>query len=1101
MFPSFSVKRPYTIVVAVIIVIVLGVVSLTNISTDLLPSINLPYAVVATTYIGASPEEVEMVVTKPIEQRMAAISNINTVSSISSENMSVVILEFGENTNMDSVIIEMRESLDMIKPFMPDGVGTPIIMKLNPEMIPLMVASVSVKDQGIEEASPFIETKIIPELESVEGVASVSATGLVENQIHVIIRQDKIDEVNNKIKESVKQAMQAAQQKALLEAQQQMQQGTGIQTTQQSAALLPEQPALQKSEQQSGQGTQAQLSPAAGQMEQLTNIPEINITKDMVSGILKGQNFSMPAGYITEDGVDYLVRTGDKIKDLEELKNLIIIPSTMPGVDAVKLQDVAEITIFNQAKDRYSKINGEDAILITIQKQTQYTTADLAKSVRDKISDVMSRYEEVEIVPLMDQGEYIDIVINSLNMNLIIGGILAILILILFLKDLRPTIIIAVSIPISLVTAFVMMYFGKVTLNIISLGGLALGVGMLVDNSIVVIENIFRLRNEGRSVKEAAIEGAQQVSGAIIASTLTTIAVFLPIVFTQGMTRQIFTDMGLTIAFSLIASLLVALTLVPMMAAGMLKKDITKRHRVFEAFKRGYISVLKSSLKYKWVVIIVTLVLFVGSIFGVLKMGSELMPSIDSGQLTVNLTMSKDAMFEDIAKAADEVMEIIQGINDVETVGATIGAGIAGISGIGIGGSAAESVLFYVKLKDDRTMATDEVAQVIRDAAQGKDYEVTVSSVGADISTLTGGTIAINIKGKEFDTLESISKDVAAIVSSVEGTTDVSDGIEDTAPELRIIVDKEKSISKGLTVALVFVEINKILAKDEAATSISMGSKDYDVYIKDERNESIITKNNIADFEITAPTGEKVLLKEIASVEEAKGFASINRTNQERYVTVGAELEEGYNIGLVSDEIYNKLKDYQVPEGYSVEMSGERKMINEIFGDLWFMLLLAIVLIYLIMVAQFQSLLAPFIIMFTIPLAFTGGFLALMITGNPLSTVSFIGLIILAGVVVNNGIVFVDYTNKMIEEGFSKKDAIYKAANDRIRPILMTALTTIFALSTMSFGVGTGTEIIQPMAITSIGGLVYATFLTLILVPVLYDGFYRNKAKDKSSRN
>ena len=1101
MFPSFSVKRPYTIVVAVIIVIVLGVVSLTNISTDLLPSINLPYAVVATTYIGASPEEVEMVVTKPIEQRMAAISNINTVSSISSENMSVVILEFGENTNMDSVIIEMRESLDMIKPFMPDGVGTPIIMKLNPEMIPLMVASVSVKDQGIEEASPFIETKIIPELESVEGVASVSATGLVENQIHVIIRQDKIDEVNNKIKESVKQAMQAAQQKALLEAQQQMQQGTGIQTTQQSAALLPEQPALQKSEQQSGQGTQAQLSPAAGQMEQLTNIPEINITKDMVSGILKGQNFSMPAGYITEDGVDYLVRTGDKIKDLEELKNLIIIPSPMPGVDAVKLQDVAEITIFNQAKDRYSKINGEDAILITIQKQTQYTTADLAKSVRDKISDVMSRYEEVEIVPLMDQGEYIDIVINSLNMNLIIGGILAILILILFLKDLRPTIIIAVSIPISLVTAFVMMYFGKVSLNIISLGGLALGVGMLVDNSIVVIENIFRLRNEGRSVKEAAIEGAQQVSGAIIASTLTTIAVFLPIVFTQGMTRQIFTDMGLTIAFSLIASLLVALTLVPMMAAGMLKKDITKRHRVFEAFKRGYISVLKSSLKYKWVVIIVTLVLFVGSIFGVLKMGSELMPSIDSGQLTVNLTMSKDAMFEDIAKAADEVMEIIQGIDDVETVGATIGAGIAGISGIGIGGSAAESVLFYVKLKDDRTMATDEVAQVIRDAAQGKDYEVTVSSVGADISTLTGGTIAINIKGKEFDTLESISKDVAAIVSSVEGTTDVSDGIEDTAPELRIIVDKEKSISKGLTVAQVFVEINKILAKDEAATSISMGSKDYDVYIKDERNESIITKNNIADFEITAPTGEKVLLKEIASVEEAKGFASINRTNQERYVTVGAELEEGYNIGLVSDEIYNKLKDYQVPEGYSVEMSGERKMINEIFGDLWFMLLLAIVLIYLIMVAQFQSLLAPFIIMFTIPLAFTGGFLALMITGNPLSTVSFIGLIILAGVVVNNGIVFVDYTNKMIEEGFSKKDAIYKAANDRIRPILMTALTTIFALSTMSFGVGTGTEIIQPMAITSIGGLVYATFLTLILVPVLYDGFYRDKAKDKSSGN
>jgi multidrug efflux pump subunit AcrB len=362
-----------------------------------------------------------------------------------------------------------------------------------------------------------------------------------------------------------------------------------------------------------------------------------------------------------------------------------------------------------------------------------------------------------------------------------------------------------------------------------------------------------------------------------------------------------------------------------------------------------------------------------------------------------------------------------------------------------------------------------------------------------DMSMLSGGTIAINIMGREFDTLEKIARDVAEIVSSVEGTADVSDGIEDTAPELRIVVDKEKSIARGLTVAQVFMEINKLLAGETVATSISIENKDYDVLVKDEREKSSIMRSDIMDFKIASPQGEKVAIKDIALIEEARGFSAINRTNQQRYVTVRAELEEGYNIGLVSNQINSKLAVYQAPEGYSIEMSGERKMISETFRDLLFMLLIAIAFIYLIMVAQFQSLLSPFIIMFTIPLAFTGGFLALIITGNPVSTISFIGLIILAGVVVNNGIVFVDYVNKMREDGMNKKDAIYKAGNDRIRPIFMTALTTVFGLSTISAGAGMGTEIIQPMAITAIGGLVYATFLTLILVPVLYDSFHKSR--------
>ncbi|WP_026477409.1 efflux RND transporter permease subunit [Alkaliphilus transvaalensis] len=1044
MFSSFSVKKPYTVVVAVIIIAILGVVSLTNMSTDLLPSMNLPYAVVITTYGGASPEEVEMAVTRPIEQSMASISNIKNVSSVSQEHMSIVILEFGETTNMDSAVIEMRENLDMIKGYMPDQVSSPMIMKLNPDMMPLMVASAAVEGQSISEFSPFLENTIIPELESVEGVASVSTSGLIEEQIHVILRDEKINEVN----EQIKVAMLA------------------------SMGLTPEQLAM--------------LPPGQG-----PQVPEIQITKEMVSGILKGQNFSMPAGYIIENDVDYLIRTGDKIRDLDELNSLTVMTLPLPGIEPIKLQDVAEVLMINSSGDSYSKVNGNDAVTITFQKQTEYTTADVAKSLRDKFDDVMAKNEGLQFVTLMDQGEYIGIVVNSISLNLIIGAVLAILILLIFLRDFKPTIIVGFAIPVSLVTAFVMMYFGNITLNIISMGGLALGVGMLVDNSIVVIENIYRMRNEGKEPKEAAIEGAKQVAGAIMASTLTTVAVFVPILFTQGFTRQIFSDMGLTIAFSLFASLIVALTLVPMMASNMLVKNIQKEHKFFDKFKGTYTKLLNFSLNHKWLVILTVLILFVGSIAGSVRMGTELFPSADSGQISVRLSMPSGTMFDDMTKVADEVTKIIMEIEEVETVGASIGGGMMGMGALGMGGSGGESISFNITLSQDRNRSTDEVIQVIRDQAQSDDYELTVDNSGMDMAAMAGAAVEIQIRGREFDTLETIAKDIAEIVASVEGTIDIDSGVQETAPEMRFIVDKDKSIAKGLTVAQVFMEINSVLANETATTTLTLGSKDYELFVKDEAGRENISIEDILELSITTPQGESVQIKEIVNVEEARGFASIRRTNQQRYITVTAALADGYNVGLVNNEISDKLSDYNPPEGYIIDMGGESEMIRESFKDLFLMLILGVAFIYLIMVAQFQSLLSPFIVMFTIPLAFTGGFIGLMVTRSPISIVAMIGLIVLAGVVVNNGIVFVDYINKMREEGMSKRDAIVKAGNDRIRPILMTALTTIFALSTMSVGAGEGTEMMQPLAITATGGLIYATLLTLVLIPVLYDSFHR----------
>ncbi|HAS74264.1 MAG TPA: AcrB/AcrD/AcrF family protein [Clostridiales bacterium UBA8960] len=1053
MLSNYSVRKPYTVVVAVILILILGAVSFLNIHTDLLPSLNLPYSVIITSYPGASPEEVELIVTRPIEQSMASISNIKSVSSVSREHMSLVILEFTESTNMDSAVIEMRESLDMISSYLPDGVGSSNIMKINPDMMPVMVISAAVEGQDIAESSNLLETKIIPEIESVEGVASVNASGLIKNQIHIILSDDKIADVNAKIKDLITEQMKKAAEAAALAA--------GTLPGNMPGGTLPE---------------TATAEPM---------IPEIAITKEMVSGILKGQNFSMPSGYITEEGVEYLVRTGDRIDDFDALKALTVMVMPIEGMDPITLEDVADLLYLNNSSEMYSKVNGTDAVTLTVQKQTEYVTSDVSKRINEKIESLRSEYSDIQIVTLMDQGEYIDIVVNSLSMNLIFGGGLAILILILFLRDLKPTLIVGVAIPISLVAAFALMYFSDITLNIISMGGLALGVGMLVDNSIVVIENIYRMRNEGKSAIDAAVDGAKQVSGAIMASTLTTVAVFLPIVFVQGFTREIFTDMGLTIAYSLLASLVIALTLVPTMAAKVLVKNVNKDHKIFEAIKKAYTKVLVVSLKHKFAVILLVFLLFGASVYGAINMGTELFPATDSGQINVSLSLPVGSQFSDLTAVADEVAAKILEIPSVESVGASVGGGAFGMGRLRSGGSGT-TASFYVALKEDRDLSTDEVVAQIIEKNSSDAYELSVSGTDMNMGALTGSGISIEIKGNDFDTLERIATEVATIVSSVKGTTEVSNGIEETAPELRLTVDKEKSIEHGLTVASVFMEVNKLLSDETKSTSLSQITGDIDVFVKDGASDREVSRTDVLDLIIKSPTGADVKVRDIATMTEASGFKSINRANQQRYVTVSASLLDGYNIGLVSKDINAALASYTVPSGYALKVAGENETINESFKDLFMMLALAVVFIYLIMVAQFQSLLSPFIVMFTIPLAFTGGFFGLMVAGMPLSIVAFVGLIVLSGIVVNNGIVFVDYANKMRENGLSLQEALIKTGTDRLRPILMTALTTIFALSTTSIGAGTGTEMMQPMAVTAIGGLIYATLLTLILVPVMY---------------
>ncbi len=733
--------------------------------------------------------------------------------------------------------------------------------------------------------------------------------------------------------------------------------------------------------------------------------------------------------------------------------------------------------------------------MLIFQKQSDFSTSNVSKNIWEKISKINSENSGANINALMDQGEYIDIVVDSVLNNILYGGLLAILILLIFLRDLKPTIIIALSVPISIVFAIALMYFTGISINIISLAGLALGVGMLVDNSIVVIENIYRLRNEGKSSVEAAIEGAKEVSGAILASTLTTASVFLPIVFTKGISRQLFTDMGLTIAYSLFASLIVALTLVPSMASGMLKKTLVKESNFYHKMLDKYKSILEWSLYHKAIIMIFVVALLGFSGYLAISMGTSFIPEMEAPQMSLNVEMPKGSNFLEKTHMADMVIERISEIEGIKTIGAFNNESAGGMFG---GGSGDSSTSIYLLLDDSKELDNKRIERDILRKTEDLEADIIISSSNMNMSALGGSGVEILLKGRELDKLQELAIDISKIVENTKGTVDVSAGMEENLSEMRIIVDKEKAMEKGLTVAQVYSTINSLLSKGSTATTLSVENKDYPIIVIDEENMSI-ERSDLANLKLIINNDdeeEDVLVSDIAKIQEQQGLSSINRQSQSRYLAVTAAIEQDYNIGLVSRDIENKLKDYELPDGYSIEFSGENEMIRNSLEDLVKMLLLAIVFIYLIMVAQFQSLLSPFIIMFTIPLAFTGGLLALAITRNEISLISMLGFLVLSGIVVNNGIVFVDYTNQLISSGSGVNEALVLAGRTRMRPILMTALTTILGLSTLSLGVGVGSEMLQPLAIVSIGGLVYATILTLLVVPVMYSTLHKDKTSN-----
>lgn len=1327
MLPKLSVKKPMTIFVAVIVVIVLGIVSVFKMTPDLLPNMDLPYAIILTTYPGQTPETVESVVTKPLEQSLSTIDGVKTITSTSSDNYSILTLEFEDGTNMDTATVDMRGNLDTIKDAWPDGVGSPYLMKINPNMMPVAMVAVDYDGYDTVQISDYVNNELKNQLEGIDGVASVSTKGIVTQKENVIISQTKIDALNAKINDALNDKFGDAEKK-ISDAKKELQDNIskaeqGSDTIEQSIndlnsqqeevakqladaqckaqsgyteilnakmQLLDQQQSLTATKQtltiayqtltqikeklDSLQDEKVQLTQQIETFEKiyndykdalsklanpdltdeqlaqvrailakideeldkygfpkeeleerlnnaknaLTNVDkaitqtvealkgldttdeklddtiaeiadkisqvdggitqiaaavkgldnntvsvnqalseiekqqslaayqlsgglsalntkqsEVNsaltqlnsaqeelksasdelsdqkdkakkaadmtntVTISNVSNILTAQNFSMPAGYVSDDeNIKYLVRVGDKIDGDKEMQSLALFDTGIDGIGVVKLSDVADVFIADDSDEVFTKINGNSGVVFSFSKQSDAATATVSENIAKKLNSLTQENEGLHFTTLMDQGDYIDIIINSVLQNLLMGAVLAIIILYLFLRDIKPTLIVALSIPVSVIFALVLMYFSGVTLNMISLSGLAIGVGMLVDNSVVVIENIYRLRNLGVPPVKAALNGAKQVAGAIASSTLTTICVFFPIVFIEGLTRQIFMDMALTITYSLLASLIVALTLVPAMGQRMLRKVKPVKHGMFDKMLGGYEKSIRFVLKHRAIALIVAVVLLFGSMFGAVARGFSFMPNMASTELSVTVSLDDSATMDDTIDAAQNLLDTLSTYDEFETVGVMTGSttSLMGLTG-SVSSSDADkgSVMAYAVFKDDKVKNSESISKEIEAELQSIDGDVVVSgsSSSSSMSAMLGNDgVSIKLYGDDLKTLQNTAKDMAEKLAAVDGIDETDNGIGATSGEIKVTVDKTKAAKKSLTVAQVYQQIAAAITSETTSSTLTNSGKDLDVVvIKDENSD--VTKNNIKDIKLTYTDKEgnekTTKLSEVAEISDSESMNSITRSDQKRYIKVSGTLKDGYTNTDVSNKAKALFDDYKLPDGCSIEYSGSNESTMEAVNQMLLMMLLGVILIYLIMVAQFQSLKSPFIIMFTIPLAFTGGFLGLLITGFDVSVVALLGFVMLCGIIVNNGIVLVDYINNLRLEGKERREAIVEAGKTRMRPILITAITTVLGLSTMALGIGTGSEIMQPIAIVCIGGLLYATIMTLYIVPVIYD--------------
>ncbi|WP_088052249.1 efflux RND transporter permease subunit [Virgibacillus dakarensis] len=1000
-----SVKRPVGVIMIVLAILALGFVSMRNLVIDLFPKIDLPIAVVATTYQDAAPQEVENLISRPIESSVSSVEGIETVQSQSQSGSSLVMMMFKNGTDLDQALLDVREKIDQTKGLLPEDAGDPSVLRFSPDQMPVMWVGLTGKDPAA--LTKIAEDQLVPFFERQGGVASVTVEGGKEREIQLVLDQAKLQ--------------------------------------------------------------------------------QYGVTPQGLTQALNSSNKSLSAGSVEKGKQDLQIRVTGEFDSIADIKQTIV--QTENGA-TIHVEDVAKVKDTYKAPQTTTLVNGEPSVVLSIMKKTDGNTVQVSDNIKagmDEIKDSLPA--DVNLDVIIDTSEFITLSINSVVQNILLGGIISIVILLLFLKSIRATLVIGLSIPIAIISTFTLMYFTGETLNVLTLGGLALGIGMMVDSSIVILENIYSYRQRGYSLFEAATKGASELAPAVIASTTTTLVVFLPIVFVEGIASDLFTPLALAVSFSLIASLVVAVTLVPMLSSKLLSKameDHGRRYwfdRFMNRVNNGYRNVLKWVLKHRKTTVFGTLAAIIASLALVPFIGAEFIPASDQGQVQIQV----EAPAGSSLKHTEEIVEQVNGKLDAyEELMETSYVSVGG-SGFGVGAASGDTATYTIQLipSSDREKTTDDIVQEINNEIKDiPGAEITVSSMESGMSM--GDPVQIQLSGPEHEVLRELSDQVVASISDINGVYNPESSAAEGVPQQTITINEDKAAMYGLTQEQITGQI-QLQFTGQAATKYREAGHEMDVtmiYPEDERSQI----SDLQNMKITSPSGAAVPLEDVAEFKEMQGPVTLQRENQQPQLNVTSDVVDRDLAGVVSD-IEATLDEMNFPEGYSYKIGGQAEDMADSFSDLAMALIFSIFLVYAVMAVQFENFLFPFIIMFSMPATVIGVMLGLFVTGLPLSIPAFIGVIMLAGIVVNNSIVLVDYINILRRKGIDRCEAILQAGPSRLRPILMTTLTTILGMVPLALALGEGAETQQPLAITIIFGLGVSSIFTLLLIPVVYTLF------------
>lgn len=1029
-----SVDHPIFTIMLTLIVILLGLVAFLRLPIDLMPDISYPTLSIFTSYTNASPEEMEQLITRPIEGAMSAVPGVEEVSSVSSEGNSNVRISFTWGTDLDAAANDVRDRLDRIIPVLPEDVERPRLRKFDVASFPIIILGAS-SDLDPVQTRRLIDNQIKYRIERVPGVASLDIWGGLQREIHVNLHTDKI--------------------KAL------------------------------------------------------------GLPLDLILNKIRSENVDVPAGTIERGNFEVLVRTPGVYTSLEQIQDTVV---AIRDKVSIQLKEIASVEDTWQKITRIVRINGKPGIRLSISKQSGKNTVEVAKNVLKEIELINRDFPQISLIPIIDSSEYIQNAISNVGLAAFYGGLLAVLVLLFFLRSFQSTTVIALAIPISIIATFALIYFGGFTLNIMTLGGLALGIGMLVDNSIVVLENIYRLQETGVPPFKAAISGTGEVSSAIIASTLTTLAVFLPLIFLRGMSGIMFKQLSFVVSFSLFCSLVVALTLVPLLSSKVLRVtnivDPTNKSWRLKVFKLSgqyfvkmenkYKELLHYSLNHRLLVLGIAAALFVGSILLIRLVGTEFMPATDEGEVRVSGEMevgTRLGIMEEKFRTVTAVIgkEVPEAERMVESIG--------GSSGRSAAGSHVGEVRISLVPQARRSRSSEDIATSLRQKLVGIPGFKTQIRTSQGFFLLRmgqsgGDRVQVEIRGYELETADALAQQVMAVVERVDGVTDARVSRETGTPEEIIVIDRQKAADMKLTVSQIAYTLQTFLSGTQAS-NFREGGEEFmiRVIVQDAEKMSV---DDLLDLTLTNSDGQPVMMRNVVNVAPRKGPVQIERKDQERVVMVTANIS-GRDLGSVISDIRERLHSLPVPRDFSILFSGDYEEQQKAFKELLFGLIMAVLLVYMIMASLYESFRGPFIVMFSIPLAVIGVVLMLFLTNTTFNVQSYIGCIMLGGIVVNNAILLVDYTNLLRRrDGYPMREAIEEAGRRRLRPILMTATTTIMALIPLALGLNEGGEAQAPMARAVIGGLLSSTLTTLVIVPVMYsiiEGMHEKKSVKSKNAN